>query len=208
MRAVNLLPHEEQRASFGGRSARVAVAGTVGFVLVSALLVTSMLSAGGSVTEKRNTLEGLRSSFAALPQPSEEDSTASAQLSNEKSQRIVALSGALGGRVAWDRVLREVSLVLPDDVWLTSLSATSPAAAAAASAAAGSAPASALAPTSFSLSGATYSQPAVARLLSRLSVVPDLSNVTLESSATQPVGEKEVVQFTIHASVKEEGRAS
>jgi len=205
MRAVNLLPRDEQRASFGGRGTRIAVAGAVGFVLVSALLVTSMLSAGGSVADKQNTLEGLRSSFAALPQPSEEDSTASAQLSNEKSLRIVALSGALGGRVAWDRVLREVSLVLPDDVWLTSLSATSPAAAAAA---AGGAPTSAGAPTSFSLSGATYSQPAVARLLSRLSVVPDLSNVTLESSATQPVGEKDVVQFTIHASVKEEGRAS
>ena len=34
-----------------------------------------------------------------------------------------ALSAALGGRIAWDRVLRQVSLVLPEDVWLTVLSA-------------------------------------------------------------------------------------
>lgn len=201
MRAVNLLPREEQRASFGGKSARIAVAGTVGFVLVSALLVTSMLSASGSVTDKRNTLGTLRAELTALPHPSEADATADAQLASEKSQRIVALAGALGGRIPWDRVLREVSLVLPDDVWLTSLSATSPAAAAAAAA---TAPAGSAATTNtgFSLSGATYSHAALARLLSRLAVVPDLENVALVSAATAKVGEKAVIQFTIAASVK------
>jgi Tfp pilus assembly protein PilN len=201
MRAVNLLPRDEQRASFGGKSARVAVAGTVGFVLVSALLVTSMLSASGSLSEKQNTLENLRTALTALPHPSESDASADAQLAGEKAQRIAALAGALGGRLAWDRVLREVSLVLPDDVWLTALTATSPAAAAAAAA---TAPAgSAAGPVSgFSLSGATYSHAAVARLLSRLAVVPDLENVALVSAATAKVGEKAVIQFTIAASVK------
>lgn len=201
MRAVNLLPREEQRASFGGRSARVAVGGTVGFVLVSALLVTSMLSAGGSVSDKRSTLENLQTALAALPRPSEADASADAQLAGEKAQRIAALAGALGGRLAWDRVLREVSLVLPDDVWLTGLTATSPAAVAEA---ARTAPAGSTTGTAsgFSLSGATYSHPAVARLLSRLAVVPDLENVALLTAATAKVGEKSVVQFTIVADVK------
>ena len=106
--------------------------------------------------------------------------------------------------MAWDRILREISLILPDDVWLTSLSATSPAAAAAA--AQGSPAAAAL--SSFVLSGATYSQPSVARLLARLTVVPDLANVALESSATQSIGEKKVVQFTIRATVKADGGTS
>jgi len=39
---------------------------------------------------------------------------------------VTALSAALTSRVAWDRVFREFSLVLPDDVWLTTLSAKSP----------------------------------------------------------------------------------
>lgn len=198
MRAVNLLPRDEQRASFGGRSARVAVAGTAGFVLVSALLVTGMLSAGGSVTDRQSTLDNLRTALTALPHPSESDASAEAQLASEKAQRIAALAGALGGRIPWDRVLREVSLVLPDDVWLTSLSATSPAAVAAAAATAGSSATI----TGFSLSGATYSHAALARLLSRLAVVPDLENVALVSAATAKVGEKAVIQFTIAASVK------
>ncbi len=204
MRAVNLLPRDEPRQSFGGHTTRVAVGGTVGFVLVSVLLAASMISASGSVSDKQSELDGVRSSLAAVPRPDEADSAVEAQLSSEKSQRIGALAGALGGRVAWDRILRQISLVLPDDVWLTSLSATSPAAAAAA--AQGSPSAAAL--SSFVLSGATYSQPSVARLLSRLAVVPDLANVALESSATQSIGEKKVVQFTIRASVKADGASS
>ncbi len=198
MRAVNLLPRDEPRHSFGGRSTRVAVGGTVGFVLVSVLLAASILSAGGAVKEKRDTLEGVRATLAALPQPSAVESADPAQLESEKAQRISALAGALSGRTAFDRVLRGVSLVLPDDVWLTSLSATSPVAAAAAPAAAPGG----VAPSGFVLSGATYSQAAVARLLSRLAVVPDLQRVALQSAATAKVGEKEVVQFTIVAAIK------
>ena len=197
MRAVNLLPRDEPRQSFGGRSTRVAVGGTAGFVLVSVLLAASVLSAGGAVKEKRDTLEGVRAALAALPQPSAVESADTTQLESVKAQRISALAGAIAGRTAFDRVLRGVSLVLPDDVWLTSLSATSPAAAAAAPPAAGSA-----APNGFVLSGATYSQAAVARLLSRLAVVPDLQRVALQSAATVKVGEKEVVQFTIVAGIK------
>jgi Tfp pilus assembly protein PilN len=199
MRAVNLLPRDAPRQSFGGQSTRVAVGGTIGFVLVSVLLAASILSAGGAVKEKRDTLEGVRAALAALPQPSAVESADTTQLESEKAQRISALAGALAGRTAFDRVLRGVSLILPDDVWLTSLSATSPAvgAATAAPPASGSA-----APSGFLLSGATYSQAAVARLLSRLAVVPDLERVTLQSAATAKVGEKEVVQFTIVANVK------
>lgn len=205
MRAVNLLPRDEPRQSFGGTSARFAVGGTIGFVVVSALLATSILSAGGAIKEKRDTLEGLRTALAALPHANPDDTAQNAQLETEKAQRIAALAGALGGRIPWDRVLREVSLVLPDDVWLTSLSATSPAAA---TAAASAAPAGSAVTNGFVLSGATYSPAAVARLLSRLAVVPDLENVALQTAAATKVGEKKVVSFTIVASVKAAGVAS
>ena len=39
---------------------------------------------------------------------------------------MTALSAALSRRVAWDRIFRELSLVLPDDVWLATLSAKAP----------------------------------------------------------------------------------
>ena len=58
------------------------------------------------------------------------DTSTDDALAAEKGARVGALSAALTSRIAWDRVLRQVSLVLPEDVWLTSLSATAPTAAA------------------------------------------------------------------------------
>ena len=106
------------------------------------------------------------------------------------------MSAALTSRVAWDRVLRQVSLVLPEDVWLTSLSATAPSPATAAGAATAS---------GFTLIGSTYSQNGVARFLSRLAVIPDLENVRLQSSESVLVNERQLVQFTILADVRGPG---
>jgi Tfp pilus assembly protein PilN len=92
---------------------------------------------------------------------------------------VLALSTALGQRVVWDRLLREVSQVVPSDVWIVTLNATAPVAGVAAA----TTP-SAAAPTGFTLSGCTFSQDSVARFLARLDVVPDLSAMTLGSSGT------------------------
>jgi Tfp pilus assembly protein PilN len=95
-------------------------------------------------------------------------------------------------------VLREFSLVLPDDVWLTQLSLRSPISPAtnlAADATTG--------PVGFTIEGSTYSHDAVARLLSRLSVVPDLTNVQLVSSAASQVAGQGTVRFSIAADIRD-----
>jgi Tfp pilus assembly protein PilN len=118
---------------------------------------------------------------------------------------VTALSAALSRRVAWDRVFRELSLVLPDDVWLATISAKAPVPSSTAippaPAAAGAAPAA----TQFTLDGFTYSHAAVARLLSRLAVVPDLVNVQLQQSTRTEVGAANAVHFTIAADVRRPG---
>ena len=45
---------------------------------------------------------------------------------DHREQRTLALAAALGKRVAWDRILRRMALVLPDDVWLTNLTGNMP----------------------------------------------------------------------------------
>jgi len=50
--------------------------------------------------------------------------------------------------------------------------------------------------------GYTYSQEGVARLLSRLAVVPALDNVKLVSSTQTKVGDQDVVTFSIQADVR------
>jgi len=114
---------------------------------------------------------------------------------------VSALSTALTSRVAWDRVFREFSLVLPDDVWLTTLTAKSPISPL--TNVSTSSPGGA--PSQFTIQGRTYSHDGVARLLSRLQVVPDLTNVQLQSSTLTKVGGQNVVDFSIAADIKVSG---
>ena len=153
-----------------------------------------VIGAGGAANSKQAELDGLRAQIAAIPAVPVVDTSREDALAAEKGARVGALSAALAGRVAWDRVLRQVSLVLPEDVWLTNLSAAAPDATQAAATGSG-----------FTLTGATYSQNGVARFLSRLAVIPDLANVRLQSSQSQLLNERELVQFTILADVRAPG---
>jgi Tfp pilus assembly protein PilN len=196
MRAVNLLPKDDGRQrgpSF--RDNPLVIGGVVGTVLVTAVLAAMFLTASTGVADNQKQRDAAQAELAATPVPPP-TVPGTSELDQQKNARIGALSAALSGRLAWDRVLREVSLVLPDDVWLSSLSATAPVAAS---------------PTStagFSINGRTYSHDGVARLLARLSVVPHLANVQLLHStiATSDTGRK-VVEFTINATVKAAGSA-
>ncbi|HUQ23039.1 MAG TPA: PilN domain-containing protein [Gaiellaceae bacterium] len=198
MRAVNLLPRDEVVRSFEAK--RGVVFGSVfGAALVTAALVSMTISAGGAVATKQSELDAIRAEIAAVPAPVVKDTSTDDALAAVKSARIGALSAALTSRVAWDRVLRQVSLVLPEDVWLTNLSAKAPTTAV---------PTADAAASGFNLTGSTYSQNGVARFLSRLAVIPDIKNVRLQSSASQLVDERELVQFTILADVRAPGEAA
>lgn len=201
MRAFNLLPKDDPRdgKERNPNLGRVLLA-VVGLVLVAALGAMFLLTSA-RVSEKQQKRDELRSKTAALNVPAKPPANAADQeLVQERDSRTGALASALGGRVAWDRLLREISLVLPEDVWLTKLQATGATAAASAGA---PPPQSGTAPTSsVTITGYTYDQATVAQLLSRVSVIPQLSTVKLLSSTRTKIGEKEVFEFSISAAVK------
>jgi Tfp pilus assembly protein PilN len=200
MRAVNLLPRDETKRTKTNVPVLVGVSGAV---LVSAMLAMLFLSAASKVQDRQTQLDSARAQLAVIPPPAAPD-TAQQGLAAQQQARLAALSTALAKRVPWDRVLRNFSLVLPDDVWLTTMSAASPASP---SAAAAAAPATGP-PTQFVINGYTYSQASVARLLSRLDVLPDLSDVQLQSSTLTKSGNQKVVQFAIAANVRAGAAAS
>jgi Tfp pilus assembly protein PilN len=197
MRAVNLLPREEVKRSFAAKRG-VVFGGVAGAALATAVLASMTMSAGGTVKSKQDEVDALRAQIAAIPAVTVKDTSSEDALAADKGARVGALSAALSGRVAWDRVLRQVSLVLPEDVWLTNLVAAAPDASQAAAAPG----------TGFALTGSTYSHAGVARFLSRLNVIPDLANVRLQSSQGQIVNKRELVQFTILADVRPPGAAA
>jgi Tfp pilus assembly protein PilN len=224
MRSVNLLPVEPKRTRKApGVATQLAIVApfVVGGVLAAGYLLTS-----SQVNSKRATLAALQDELAAIPKPAQEPHQNPA-LATERSLRIATLSATLQSRLVWDRVLREISEVLPADVWLTTLSATSPEAPAAVSATPAAAPVGGTTTTAstttnattttasttpavapppaaepLSMQGYTYSQEGVARLLSRLQVVPALENVKLISSAQSTLLGQTVVTFSIQADVR------
>jgi Tfp pilus assembly protein PilN len=157
----------------------------------------------GKIAAEQHKLDDLNRRYQALPPAPPGPSAVQQLLAGEQSARVSALQTALGSRVAWDRVFREFSLVLPDDVWLTTLTAKSPI-----SPATNAATSSGGAPSQFMLQGRTYSHDGVARLLSRLQLVPDLTNVQLLSSTLSKVGGQDVVEFSISADLAVAGSPS
>jgi Tfp pilus assembly protein PilN len=192
MRAVNLLPRDEPARSFEAKRGVVFLGGG-GAALVTVGLAALMIGAGGAIKQERQALDLVNAEILAVPKPAAEqpDAQDDSALAAEKAARITALSTALGGRVAWDGVLRQISQVLPDDVWLSGLTTT------------GSDPTAGAA--SLTLNGSTYSQDGVARFLSRISVLPALANVQLQTSAVDPAASGGIVQFIIIAEVKAPG---
>ncbi len=202
MRAVNLLPRDEQPRSFAAYRG-VAFGGAGGVAFVTVALTALMLGAGGAIQQQNAERDSLNAQLAALPTApvDQAETEANAALASEKNARITALSTALSTRVAWDRVLSQISQVLPEDVWLTSLTSQSDQEGDA------SATTGAVGPpgASVTMVGSTYSQRGVARFLGRLSVIPSLSGVHLLSSANVEMEPRDLVQFTIQATVKAPG---
>jgi Tfp pilus assembly protein PilN len=220
VRAVNLIPadHARKRRSVG-TFAQLAV---VSPIVVAAALAGGYFVTKSQVEDRRGTLRVLQDELARLPKPAAE-SPANAALAAQRDQRVRALAAALQGRIAWDRILREVSSVLPEDIWLTTLQAnTTPIAPAPAPAApvAGSdtttsesttttttpapAPATPASGTALVLNGYTYSQEGVARFMSRLQVIPELADIVLERSELTQLDGRDVVKFAIDANVRAE----
>ena len=227
MRAVNLLPRQQPR-----RQHKRMPLGTQ-VLIVAPLVLGAVLAAGhlvgsSKVNDRKATLQALRDELAALP-ATKTQTPGDDQLAAQHELRVEALAGALRSRVAWDRILRQISSVLPEDVWLITLTAQSPEAPAGtqevvappttsisspltggeAAPVTGGGPTvpSVAAAAPLVINGYTYSQEGVARFLGRLAVIPELTDVKLEKSENSTVSDRIVVRFTIQASIRSQGVA-
>jgi len=210
MRAINLLPRDEKRRAGPALPTPVAVTALVSLTVVTVLLCGLFLSAHGNVSARQLELTQKDAELAAIPVPAQSQLQQQDALVADKQARVGALNTALSRRIAWDRILREFALVLPDDVWLLSMSANAPTLA---TVAPNTTSASSTAPAlggqlGFNIEGHTYSHDAVARLLSRLSVIPDLERVQLVTSEETVLGSRTAIHFKIAANVRAPGASS
>lgn len=180
MRAFNLQPGDDTREKSTRLGLAQVLVALLGLLLIGGLGSFYILTSA-TVADKRSQVEDLRAQLADLEVPAEEPAKATnGELLSEGQARTLALAGALQGRVAWDRIMREVSLVIPQELYLTQVSAaTLPVSAPTTPAD----PAAAAPANSISMSGAAANQGTVALFLSRLETIPEFQSVDLQSSA-------------------------
>ncbi len=182
MRAVNLLPRDVERARVEGSRMPLLVAAG-GVAVVTAVAVVLSVSASGTADERRAELAAAEAAIALVPTTAQPAVTQGA-LVQERTDRVAALAAALSTRIPFDRLLRELSYVLPEDAWLTGITASAPVSSAPVGAPPGTAPPVSPAGTQgVTIQGVTYSHESVARVLTRLAVLPSLENVRLTASA-------------------------
>ena len=203
MRAFNLMPGDEAREKKSSRAGLPQIAVALLGVLVLAGLGGGYLFTSAGVTSKQSELDDLRAQLAELEVPAKKPGEAAvdAEAVMEGRARTTALATALASRIAWDRVLREVSLVVPDDVWLTQLTASTPNAAPGGAAAVAPAIAAGSSPNTLTATGYATNQESVAVLLARLESIPELTSVQLLSSIRVDGDTGRVYQFSIQAGV-------
>jgi Fimbrial assembly protein (PilN) len=214
MRAVNLLPRDLQNVKSIRHEDPAVVVGSALGVIVMIALGAAFFVAHGQVNSEQKRLTAARLQLAQLSQhkhPTPKPVVPVVPITpivpppavtGQEATWLSAVSSNLSQRIDWDRVLREVSLVMPDDVTLSSLTMTAPTAASIAAAAVPGAQTQ----QGFVIQGSAFSYDSVARLLSRLELVPDLSDVTLTSTGSGSAGSSSSataggVQFNITAAV-------
>lgn len=123
MRPVNLIPVEDRR----GENAPLR-AGPLAYVVVGALVavlagVTALVLTGNQVSDRKAEVERLEREDAAAAARAQR-LAAYTQFQAVRAQRVATVTSLADSRFDWERVMRELSLVLPSDVWLVSLNAS------------------------------------------------------------------------------------
>lgn len=181
MRPVNLIPAEQrhgQRASMRGGPLAYIVIGA----LVAALAgVTLLVVTSNQISERKTEIVQVeREDAAAKARAAKLD--AYTQFRSIHDQRVATVTSLANSRFDWERVMRELALVLPGDVWLTNLSGTDNPAVAPDGAASVSLRSSIPGPA-LALIGCARSQDAVAGFVQALKDIDGVTRVGVQSSA-------------------------
>jgi Tfp pilus assembly protein PilN len=188
MHAVNLLPRDAFAAERSRLNLPLVGAGMVPIVALG-LVIHAYGSAHSQVATAISELSVLNAQVAELAparvraaQQQQQVEAQTTALVAVREARLSAVQTAMATAPPLDTFLDQIARVLPNNVWLSALDATP----------SGATPL-------FSITGFTYSEPAVAQLLARLQLLTSLSAVSLSSSTATTVGTKTLIQFQISA---------
>ena len=122
MKPVNLLPDDQRRGASGGRGGKGAyiVCGVLAAMLA---MVAAYVLTSNDVTERKNQAAVVRAEADRL------EAQAAAQanytdFADIAQQRLTSVAGVALTRFDWERLMREVSRVMPEGSWLQATDAS------------------------------------------------------------------------------------
>jgi Tfp pilus assembly protein PilN len=123
MRPINLIPADQRR----GQHAPLRT-GPIAYVLVGLLVaalagVAALVVTDNQIAERGTEVRELRREDRIVKRQTERLASY-AQFKQLSEQRVATVESLANSRFDWERVMRELSLVLPADVWLSELIAT------------------------------------------------------------------------------------
>jgi Tfp pilus assembly protein PilN len=179
MRPVNLIPPEERP----GRR-RPARSGPLAYIVVGALVaallgVTTLVTTSNTISDRRTEITKLEDEVNTTKAKAESLS-AYTQFDQVREQRLVTITSLADSRFDWERVMRELALILPGDIWLTSLDASASPEASAGNE--GGSLRAGVAGPALTLSGCAAGQDAVAGFIQALNEIDGVTRVGMENS--------------------------
>ena len=209
MKRIDLLPPEARAKASRERGLLYAILILVAVVVALGLVYMQQNSV---VKSKQSELVQLNADIAAVQQQAAELAPY-AELQSTRTAMTETARGIYEAGVPWSTILQEISLVIPENVRLQSLACTVPPTmvpgAPVAAAAAPGAGALAAA-TDVTFTGTTYTHRDVAEFMTRLGLIPQLSNIQLGSSTgtaavaatADAAGTPSTVTFTVTAALR------
>jgi Tfp pilus assembly protein PilN len=183
MRPVNLIPPEDRRGDQAplrtGPLAYILLAGLAAILLgVVALVLT-----GNEISERKDEVATLRNEDAAATVRATKLAPYT-QFRSLSEQRVQTVQSLADSRFDWERVMRELSLILPGNVWLVNLSASAAPGVSSGgeSSGGGSGLRAAAAGPALELTGCAAGQTAVAGFVTALKDIEGVTRVGVESS--------------------------
>lgn len=186
MRPVNLIPPEERtgerRPMRGGPLAYVIVGALAAAVIGVAVLAVT----GNQISESKAEITRLESETSAV-EARAQALDAYTQFHTVSTQRATTITSLADSRFDWQRVMHELALVLPADVWLINLTGT-----ASPNVSVDGAGSVALRSTipgpALELTGCAPSQSAVARFIQALKEIDGVTRVGVQTSSLSDSG--------------------
>jgi Tfp pilus assembly protein PilN len=179
MRPVNLIPSDQRQGAHAPMRT-----GPIPYILVAALVavlagVALLVITSSEISERKGEVAQLKREDTAAVQQAER-LAAYTQFETLHEQRLATIASLADSRFDWERVMRELALILPHDVWLTELNAS--ASAGSESGGGGGSLRGSIAGPALELEGCATGQESVAGFVTALKDVDGVTRVGVESS--------------------------